>query len=256
MKLAWSSLAGFLLLVCISVCTSVLAQTPAELRGSVGIGTFSMRDMKELQESTLSFLGVNSKPAVQYPAALHYNLKYFFKSPIEDHYGIVLEMGTAVGRTAYADNSGYFREDQRLQYRRIGVVVESYQPLPAGFTCWVGVDLSILYSKMTYDGELYVYGVGAARESYTLSSWGGAFQPYISLERKIGGISIGTQLGGSLSISEAFHLKNERDVKLVNSQKDNEEVAPGWSGLRLSLYIGIPLSAKETFSGAEEDITW
>ena len=222
--------------------TSALAQSPAEIRLGVGYGSFSMGDMKELQQNALNAIAVNARATDRFPAYFMYNLKYMFRSEVDNHFGIVAEMGSTGGRVGYSDYSGTYREDQLLRYRRLGIVVENYISLPKGFNGWLGLELSMLFSKLFYEGELSITGAGTVREIHTFYAWGGAVQPYIALERKIGMFRLGAQAGVCLNMSEGFRLKGERDTKLVNPVENSEDVAPAWSGWRLEMHLGIPLN--------------
>ncbi|WP_224994531.1 hypothetical protein [Cesiribacter sp. SM1] len=230
---------GFLLIF----GAAVRAQAPAEIRLGAGYGSYSMGDLEALQENSMQGIGVNIKATERFPAYFNYSLRYLFKSKVDDHFGVVAEMGSTGGRIGYADYSGSYREDQLLRYRRIGVVVESYRALPKGFDGWLGCEASLLFSKLIYEGEISLTGAGSTSEHYTFYALGGAVQPYLALERKIGFIRLGAQAGVCLSLSEGFSLKEDRNIKLVNPGKSSEEVVPGWSGWRLSMYVGVPLSA-------------
>ncbi|AHM60968.1 hypothetical protein D770_13570 [Flammeovirgaceae bacterium 311] len=234
--------AGFLLIF----GAAVKAQTPAEIRLGAGYGSYSMGDMKALQENSMQEIGINVQATERFPAYFNYSLRYMFKSEVDNHFGIVAEMGSTGGRVGYADYSGSYREDLLLRYRRIGVVVESHHALPKRFDGWLGLEASLLFSKLIYEGEVNLTGAGTASEGYTFYAWGGAVQPYIALERKIGIIRLGAQAGVCLSLSEGFSLKGDRDTKLVNPGKNNEEVVPGWNGWRLGMYIGVPLTASSS----------
>lgn len=224
-------LAGLLLLS----CTSVLAQAPAEVRVGVGYGTYTMRDLKEVQQMTLNELGADAKAIEQYPSSFNYSLRYFLKSPVQDHLGVVLETGATKGSMIYKYNGNTYREQLHLRYNRLGAVMESYHSLGKGFSSWFGIELSVLYSKLMLEIQ------GA--EPYKFKSWGGAVQPYVSLERKIKGVNVGAQLGVCLSSSETFGLEGFQDAKLINNQT-KEELGPGWLGLRTTLYLGIPFKSK------------
>lgn len=222
--------------------TIALAQQPAELKAVLGYGTYSMRELKNMQASAAANTAVNAKVTDNFPAYFNYGLKYLFNSPVDDRYGLVAEVGSTGGRLAYADYSGSYREDLLLRYGRFGVVVESHRELPKGFTAKIGMELSVVFSRLVYEGELVVYKGGSVSETYTFVSMGGAVQPTIALERKVGPINLGLQAGASLGASEVFHLKDNRDAKLIDSAKDNEKISPNWNGLRVGFYVGVPLN--------------
>jgi hypothetical protein len=221
--------------------TLAAAQLPASLHAYWGYGSYGMRDMKEFQQASRESMYFNAQVTDQFPAHFLYGLKYMFKSPIEDRYGIVAEMGSTGGRLAYADYSGTYQFDQLLRYKRLGVVVERHHPLPKGLTGWLGIEVSALRSTLILEEEIKLTKGGKSEDSYTFYAWGGSVQPTASLEKTVGRLSLGLQAGVCLNVNETFYLKGERKAKLINAHQNNEKVGPGWGGFRLGIKAGIPI---------------
>lgn len=239
-----SSLLLFVLVLCF--CLRAEAQTPAEIRASVGVGSYLMRDMKGLQQTILKNTAFNAKITNRFPVYFNYSMKYLFASDTEGRLGIVAEFGSTGGRVAYADYSGSYREDQLVQYRRIGAVMEHYQPLRNGLAILLGLEGSLLHSKLIHEGEVKLTRGDYYFQSYTFYSWGAAIQPYLSFEKKAGPVKLGLQAGATMNISKTFHLEESRRAFLVNPDRNNEQVSPDWTGLRLGIYAGIPLSREKS----------
>lgn len=217
------------------------AQMPAKLYAYWGYGKYGMGEMKSFQQSSIEGLPVNARATDQFPAHFLYGLKFAFHSPVEDRYGIVAEVGSTGGRIAYADYSGSYLFDQLLRYKRLGVVLERYHPLPKGFVGWLGIEISGVRSTLVFEEEVQIYQVGSSTDSYTFHAWGGSVQPTATLEKSLYGLKVGLQAGACLNFNEGFRLKGNRDAKLINVQKEGREVGPSWSGFRIGLLVGVPL---------------
>jgi hypothetical protein len=86
---------------------------------SIGYSTFSMGDLKELQNELLNQLPFDGKIVESFPGYLNYSINISLARPTL-YYGIVLGRTSTGARISYSDYSGSYSLDQLAQMTYLG----------------------------------------------------------------------------------------------------------------------------------------
>lgn len=206
----------------------------------MGYGTYAMGDMKLVQSDYRRNVGVWAKATDEFPAYFQRGLLVSLHLTEQNRISLLFEQGSTGGRLAYEDYSGSLRLDQLLRYTSFGGILGREHRLN-GISLMYGLESTVILSSFRMELSMQVDG-----DSYTNSedfkAVGLGAKPMLAIgyhyKRFLPRLSIGYLINHS---QKPFHLKND-ELSVLMLQ--NQELAPDWSGLRLTLSLGYTIGGK------------
>lgn len=203
-----------------------------------GIGSYAMKDLKELNDNISSELVFKTQTVQNFPIHYRGGLKVLFNIN-SMAIGPTFSYQSTGSRVSAKDYSAEYKFDQ---------VVSGFMP-GLGFTTGLhqtslgllnlNMNLSAIRSTLKMSEQMNFTDGGEQSDNLKLNAWGVGLEPGLSyfflIKSKIG---IGVSLSGMVQLySQAFY-KNDKNNQLINPVT-NEGVKPNWSGVRLGLVIHI-----------------
>lgn len=149
--------------------------------------------------------------------------------------GLVCGYNTSGGRIDYRDYSGKHSIDPIVNQFQFGVFLEDrLSPITPNDLRYY-IKLSASYSVLKIKSKIVIYNIDSAVETDYFNSWGIIASPGLSYPIIKKPYSLKIELGGQLSISQAFHLDNRLNAYIkINDKK----LVPQYYGF----YMGLVLS--------------
>ena len=216
-------------------------QSHVRISMGVNYGSFSMSDMKQLQEEFLDDLSMDLKHG-----RITDNFPAFFGvdgSVAWDSYKFLLglEVGynSTAGRIAYSDYSGKIIVDQFVRAPRVAFSW-SWKLRPHN-SKWE--PLLIFNGGLIFNTYKVNYLLQTTNTRHIDELKFKSINPYLSfgagINRRIGRFFLSGRLQYQKDIPSDVHLSSDADVKLLND--DGENVGVDWSGIRVAAAIGLRL---------------
>jgi hypothetical protein len=199
----------------------------------VGIATYAMSDMKELQKEYASQFPVVPKITSSFPAYWMYEIGATIKLDSTISIGGSIGYYSTGGRIAYSDYSGELRLDQIATSFSIGVPVQfqlnknkknilAFEMMPVVFLG--SYDMKVMSRLGTQESN--------DSESFIETNIG--IQPSVVFNRKIKQFGFFARAGYLVQVyNSKLYLKQDHNAYLLNSE--GQEVHLNWSGLRTSV---------------------
>jgi len=228
-----------LTLVLISLASGARSQVNI-LRVEQQFGTFSMADLKDLQDRLIPDLDVNVRKISSFPPYAGYGLSYLTSLKNGMGIGITSEFFSTGARNGYEDYSGYYKFDILAHCFNIGTVISIVNELDDGQ--WLNFEVSqgLKLSSLTIRERLFVTEpVSDEKAGFKSLGWwvkAGLRYEYDFLDY----FTAGAFIGGEFNIPSKLESKDRANVFIF---KDNGKYAKiNWSGIRAGLSIAIDMS--------------
>lgn len=207
------------------VCNS---QTVLSFR--TGIGSYSLDDIKSLQQAQLSSLQVPAKIVSSFPA---YGVFGVSLETIQGNLltGLRLSFGSTGGRIYYSDYSGVAGSDQLLLYGDVNGTIGYLSGLASSkFRVGVYINAGVSIHNTTFRSYLNVNNSTLNYDNAEkLKGTNFFLQPEIGLQYKLGSLVLGSSLGYSFNV-----LKSELNgLQFYTTTKAN------FSGFRGNVSLGV-----------------
>lgn len=219
-----------------SLTLQVQGQTRFSVEPRFGLGTYSMPQMKLMQQEIRRGLAVPAKITESFPAYVNYGLALYFHLNNQSRISVFYESGSTGGRVTYSDYSGSLSYDQLVQYKSFGSLL-GREFNAQMFRFMIGLENSIILSNLDIKGHLTVYDQSdTEQERFQTIGYGikpliGLVYPYKRFEPRL-------TVGYLVNSNKPFYLNGSPDMVLhVNGQ----ESGPDWSGLRANLSVGMTI---------------
>lgn len=226
----------------ISVGTSSVLAQKLSLKSDIGMGTFYMTDLKDFQSTSKPDLGVEIKSTGKFPPYFGYGISMV--NYLESGFGIgaIVDFYSTGGRNYYEDYSGYYNLELYARAYDIGMVFDfksySNEKNKVWFELQTGMKLSTLYVKE----ELVMLSTDLEENNQFVNTsfW---MRPGFRYEFSVFKfLSVGAFLGGELNPKGILHLKQDKEVHIVNSSGNNVKIS--WTGIRASLSLSFNLDTR------------
>lgn len=211
------------------------------LSGGAGICTFSMRDLKGLNEDLTKIYGVDGTVQEDFPAYVGFDFKASYMLWKHD-LGAFYSHNSTGSRVSYEDYSGMYSFNQVLTSNQYGL---SYGRNFSKNDDWLLIaSFRVGMIKTNHNIESYIMlGSSDETESADFESVSITVNPGFLVGRNLLpwlGVSIDMRYLGELP--QNLHVKGDKDTLLVN--EEGTPVAAQWSGLRIMGLVYFRLSAK------------
>jgi hypothetical protein len=211
-----------------------------EFRAHMGRGGFAMSDIHKLQNSVLGEyheLSIDAKITSGFPDYYYTRIDAINTFGQGYTWGLTwLHMETG-GRIHYEDYSGEIRSDQFLSSNGLGLYNSWILKGPLKLNIKFNFPIYALWSKILLEDKTRIY-TEETGSSIELVAKGLGFDPGLSFSHSFSRFQVSLEGGYHLTLSEAFHLKENSDAIL---RLHGRKVAPNWSGFRVGISLGYKL---------------
>jgi hypothetical protein len=197
-----------------------------------GMGTYSMTDLKELNSSILENLPVDAEITDNFPPQPFYIAGLSFMVNRKTSFCITGSYCTTGSRISYKDYSGELIYDNILSSYSPGIQV-SYTLLDKMLRLTGETNFSLSFSKLKLQEEIL-------SSSNSAKFYSNSFQiePRFKLSYQIKCIELGARAGYLIDFEGNNKKEGEKEFILRNT-KTGKDIKTNWSGVRLSISIGI-----------------
>jgi len=203
---------------------------------SSGFGSYQMSDLKELHQNISSQVPIKLKVIDNFPS--NWNFEGGVSLPLfqgKHNTGFFLNYQSTGSRSGIMDYSGYYKIDMLLNSIGLGafygIKLEEFRWFEA-----------LLKAKINYQTTSFEIINDAkinnfiSTEKIEMQGNGLEFGAEFQAEKNFGWVSIFTSAGYSFNVSDAIHLKEDKDYELL---LNGNTVRADWSGWRLKLGTSI-----------------
>ncbi len=203
-----------------------------EFRPQVGIGTYSMSDLKGLLKESVTNSQIGLKTTENFPAYTFYSLDVIHAISPKFGFGITSGFYSTGGRNHIADYSGSYREDIKVNAINVGLLASFKDTLINHFFYGIELGSGIKFSNMSVETDLNISDYENLT-NYDLRSLGWWIEPQLRFGRIFFRKFTCSVFGGY-----EFNLKSS--MKLKGNSQNNSTAKIDWTGIR----AGISLSYK------------
>jgi hypothetical protein len=209
-----------------------------------GIGSYSMSDLKSINEYITKSLPFDTKTVSDFPAYWYYRPGLLIKSE-RFTYGVVASFQSTGSRVSGQDYSGEYQFDMKVQSLSPGIYAEYCTKKPVKCKVSVYSILGMSYSHLQMKEYFIVLDTVLVNASYHLSARNYYFEPGLSVSYPVGWFSFGLNAGYCLSFGgKAFTFDENNDgIKLIDPDS-HHTIAPDWSGFRIGLSVSFSIKRK------------
>ena len=216
-----------------------------KVRMQTGIGTYSMKGLKNINDYIINGLPFDTKQVSNFPA-------YWFYSPSillsKNNFSIgpVYSFQSTGSRISAKDYSGEYRFDMKVKSSSIGIYAQfdlwSQQKSTLSFYS----TLSAIFSGLEIIEYFNVSDSTLSNSSVNLKSLNYSFEPGVNYTYSfLKQLSLGVNLGYLVPFGkQAFYMGSNKDNTLYDS-KNQEPVKPEWNGIRLGITVCYTLNHKK-----------
>jgi hypothetical protein len=203
-------------------------------------GSYAMGSLDGLQEELKKQLPVPSKNVSSFPSYWGYSGKFYYMLG-RFQFGLTGGVNSTGGRTSYRDYSGSIQFDQLAKLTHFGVGCNlrlTQKDKPWEF--FVSAQTEGSQTKYALSSVLVLGDEMVEEETLDFKARGILFHPSLILSRTlVKRLFISAQAGFVLESSSQLLYTKDKDLYLLD--KDNEPIAPNWSGYRLGVSVGVKL---------------
>ena len=230
------------ILLLVTVMFNAGSQT-LEIGFQSGIGTYSMKGLKNLNSSRQESLPFDTKQISDFPAYLYYR-PYLGLKFNKFSVGIGNTFQSTGSRLSAQDYSAEYLLDMKVKANTPGIY-GSIDLLPSDK---LDVSLSsifgLAFSNLEIDEYFVLSDTNILDTNYKLKAMNFFFEPGINLSYPVGAFCFGTYFGYLLQFGQQpFHLGDNKDNALYN-ETTGKKVGPGWNGLRAGLSVSFRIKVK------------
>lgn len=200
-----------------------------EIRPEVGIGTYSMSDLKGLLTQFVLQSQLGIKTTDNFPAYVFYGLDVI--QTVSSNFGMGITMGfySTGGRNNYTDYSGSYSEDIKVNSRNLGLLASFNDSIGKNSFFNLEVASGIKFSSVTIKNELKLTEY-LEDNSYDFRSEGWWIKPQIRIGRNFIG-----KFSCSVFAGYEFNLKS----KVISKENSQNYLTAkiDWSGIRTGISI-------------------
>ncbi len=232
MKSCWQK--AFLCLLLSQIIINTFGQK-FKIETTLGWATYSMKDLKELNESVLKTYPVKAVITNNFPSRLYYGIAINYIVNQGFFLGLACNYNTTGSRISYKDYSGELKFDH---------VLSSYSPgFHVAFTINNGkhlrlseeTNISLICTKLKITEEIL-----NEVNKIIFNSKSIGIEPDIVLSYKVKHVEISCKVGYLLDTKSKFKLEGDEGI-ILKDISTQEVIKNNWSGIRANVSIGLLL---------------
>jgi hypothetical protein len=201
-----------------------------------GIGTYSMRDLKNINKILPGELPFDTKTVANFPPFIYYSV--VVKKLIGNmNLGIVYLFQSTGSRISGKDYSGEYRFDMLTNSSAPGIYSEYIWPSTGKSRLSYFSIFGVTFSRLKINEFLTVLNENVTDETYRFKATNYYIEAGFSYDYPVKFLKIGINAGYLIQFrNNSFHSAGNKNEILTNPQS-GEPAAPGWSGIRAGLSV-------------------
>jgi hypothetical protein len=205
-----------------------------------GIGSYGMKDLKELNKLNLSSLPFDAKATSNFPAYWYnkLSLEYSMKKLLT--VGFTFSYQSTGSRISRVDYSGEYYFDNRIRALSPGVTAEIYFHLNS-FLISIRNEAGIEFTKLRLNEYLRI-NTESTNDKFSFISQNWYYEPTVKVSYPISFFRLGLVAGWLFDLKKeilAGSDSNTRDKNIVLSS--GSKATADWSGIRLGISLSFNL---------------
>ena len=211
-----------------------------------GIGTFSMTELKRLNEIVMQDIPFDTRIVTDFPVYFYY--RPFIMLKVNNiSIGPMYTYQSTGSRVSAKDYSGEYRFDIIINSSSPGILAETGLFNPGKIQCSFYSAFGILFSNLKLKEHLKVQEENLLDYFFRYKTLNMFFEPGLKFTYPLNFLNIGLNAGYLIQVgNKSFHAPGNKDALLVNPESE-VPVKPGWNGVRvgLSVYRCFNLTSKK-----------
>jgi hypothetical protein len=215
----------------IMILVSIVSFSQLRIEAGYGFGTYSLKDLRDMNSEILRNLPVEGRITDDFPAQPYYNAGLLYQVTDIVSLGITGNYYTTGSRISYKDYSGELKIDN---------VLSSYSPgIAAGFKLvdkklklFEETRISYSFTKLKMKEKII-----SLNDETVFKSCGLQVEPRFKLSYNICGLEFGLNAGYLVDFGGKNRLVGNKDA-ILQFTGSKEAVKTNWSGIRLGASIG------------------
>jgi len=208
-----------------------------------GLGSYSMTDLKSLNETVKESLPFDTKIVDDFP------MYWYFRPGISwriKHFeiGCIYQYQSTGSRISVKDYSGNYHFDTQVSSHTPGIKM-GYMILENKILSLKIYSIGgIIFSKLKLDEYLEIYEEPLLSEEVGFKGQNYYVEPGITMSHTFRFLELAFNLGYNFQLgNQAFYVQNNKDAILQNI-KTREPIKPGWTGIRIGLSVSYSIKTK------------
>ena len=195
------------------------------------MGTYTMKDLKKLNNLVLEDLPVEAKITDNFPVTPSWRIGFLPLLYNSFSAGVAGTYQSTGSRISYVDYSGEYKLDQIVSSYDISLMVR-FRLKESRLNLYGTTYLSYAFTRLKLSEMILEESM-----EYKFSSGSLQFEPCLNLGYAFHSFEFLANLGYVVDFGGKLYSMDEDDVKLINPDT-NERMKSNWSGLRFGLSIG------------------
>jgi len=216
---------SFLAFFLLSVGYIANAQFKVEL--SYGYGTYSMKDMQQLNYDMLESLPVNAKITDNFPGQPYLDAAIYYLLSPKTMLGINCSYHSTGSRISYKDYSGEIRIDNIISAYSPGLIL-GFKILDNRIKIEQENNFSVSLSSVKIEEDIM-----NEKDTYALKSFSPQLEPRIKTSVNFGSFDFGVRVGYLIDFKGKTKLDKLSGDTVKNN--DGQEIKTNWSGVRFAI---------------------
>lgn len=224
--------------------SSLIGQT-FKIEYQQGYGSYSMKDLKQLNETISSELQFTTGIENNFP------MYWFFRPSISlvfKNYEIAINYGfqSTGSRVSAKDYSGEYFLDLEVESHSPGILIAIKLNDFNQFSLNLYTNVGVYYTNLKLEESFTLDNESLINESISLKGFNYFFEPGLRLNYPINSFNLALNAGYNIQLGEqGFYAENNKKYELRNPNTNNI-VSPGWNGIRIGLAIGYTFNKRKT----------
>jgi hypothetical protein len=210
--------------------SSLFAQ-PMKIEAGAGLGTYSMKDLKQLNNLVLEDLPVEAKITDDFPATLSWRAGIIPFSYKAASFGMTGSYQSTGSRINYIDYSGEYKLDQVISSYDLSLLIR-FKLKESRLNLYETNYLSYAFTRLKIS-EMVL----EESSEYKFKSGSLQYEPCLNLGYAFHSFEFLANLGYVIDLGGKLVSKDGDDMKLINPET-NKRMKSNWSGFRFGLSIG------------------
>ncbi len=217
-----------------------------------GLGCYSMKDLKEINEITVKLIPFDTKLVHDFPPYFYYRPFILLKLK-KISFGPVFTFQSTGSRISARDYSGEYLLDMVVSSNGPGIydeiVLFDHNNLHYSFYSTFGA----LFSNLKMKESLVVNEESLTDEKYKFKSFNYYLEAGLKISYSYKFLDYGFSAGFQIQAGDgSFRYSENKDTKLINTETNNP-VRPGWNGFRAGLSVSycFPQSSENASKSLE-----
>jgi hypothetical protein len=210
----------------------------------IGLGTYSMNTLKNLNDQISESLPFDSKVVDNFPGYLYFRPSVcleFARYSI----GLIYTFQSTGSRISAKDFSGEYGFDTKVHSSAPGIYGDiTILSVDRSRLCFYSMT-GLLFSKLKTHESLILNSSQVENQNLEFKALNYFLEPGMSYYYSIGSFSLGLNAGYFITIgSQAFSSGNTNKTRL-HDYKNQQDVKPDWNGIRAGLSISYTLGLRQ-----------